>query len=125
LPDTDVEAFVATIRKKATKHNVSVGVPRDLTSAPPSDRTSLFDVLADVSNEMDERPLTVPSLTPGITDLRYFRARGATAYGWVPLVLDAELLGTIHGHDERIPIDGYKRAVAAMVDVVGRCCGTS
>jgi carboxypeptidase PM20D1 len=58
------------------------------------------------------------SLSPGITDLRFFRARGAAAYGWTPLVRPPELLATIHGHDERIPVDGFEDAVTIVSDVV-------
>lgn len=55
---------------------------------------------------------------PGNHRLRFFRARGAAAYGWTPLVLPPELLATIHGHDERIPVDGFEHAVTIMSDVV-------
>ena len=64
--------------------------------------------------------VVVPSLTPGTTDVRAFRKRGATGYGWVPLVLTPELLATIHGHNERVEVKGFERAVELMTEAVKR-----
>lgn len=69
---------------------------------------------------MPGAPVPVASLTPGVTDLRYFRRRGATAYGWVPLVLSADQLATFHGADERVPLDGFESARTAMTALVLR-----
>ncbi|MEA2498916.1 MAG: hypothetical protein QOH26_1321 [Actinomycetota bacterium] len=117
LPDTDVDDFVRKLSKVCSKYDVVVKeVARH--GGPVSDRSPLFDAIGRVSSRMHETPVVVPSLTSGMTDLRYLRSRGATAYGWVPLVLDAELLGTIHGHDERIEVRAFEHAVRAMTDLV-------
>lgn len=117
LPDTDAGKLVAKISKDCRKLGVSVKeVSRH--GGPVSRRTPLFEAISRVSASMEERPIVVPSLTAGMTDLRYLRARGATAYGWVPLVIDREALGTIHGHDERIEVRAFERAVASMTAVV-------
>jgi acetylornithine deacetylase/succinyl-diaminopimelate desuccinylase-like protein len=117
LPDTDVDGLLRELGRIGRHHDVEVEeIGR--TGGPASARSPLYDVLADVSSRLPGSPLPVPSLTPGVTDLRFFRARGATAYGWVPLVLSPELLATFHGVDERIPVDGFTAAVAAMTEVV-------
>ena len=122
LPDTDVDEFLAWLSK--------VGGPRDVnvtssmrTGGQVSDKGALFDALAEASGALAGDPVVTPSLSPGITDVRFFRARGARGYGWVPLVLDAELLGTIHGHDERVPIAAFEAAVEAMSGVVRNVAG--
>lgn len=117
LPDTDIDALVTQLDKTCSKYGVGA---RELSrhSGPVSQGGSLFEAIQRASSAMQEHPVPVPSLTPGMTDLRYFRARGATAYGWVPLVLDSQLLSTLHGHDERIPVDGFHRAVDVFSDVV-------
>lgn len=122
LPDTDIDAFVSSLRTEAPEGVVIQTINKH--TSPVSDRSPLYKILDDVSaglrSSADDRPIVVPSLTPGMTDLRLFRAQGATAYGWVPLILTPELLATIHGHDERIPVDGFNRAVDAMTQVVAR-----
>lgn len=122
LPDTDVDALVRRLNKACSRYGVTV-TEKARHGGPVSPRTDLFGIIASVSETMHERPIVVPSLTSGMTDLRYLRSRGAVAYGWVPLVLDAGLLGTIHGHDERIEVAALERAVDAMTEVVRRAAG--
>jgi acetylornithine deacetylase/succinyl-diaminopimelate desuccinylase-like protein len=87
---------------------------------PVSDKGPLYPILEEVSRTLEPQLVTAPSLSPGITDARFFRARGATAYGWCPLVLTPDLLATVHGHDERIEVEAFERAVKATTDLVGR-----
>jgi acetylornithine deacetylase/succinyl-diaminopimelate desuccinylase-like protein len=118
LPDTDVDDFLSTLRRKVDRLGVTVEV-KSRHGGPVSDRGRLHDLLIDASRPLG---LPVPSLTAGITDVRYFRAKGAAGYGWVPLVLSPELLATIHGHDERISIEDFQRAVEIMTRIVTRHC---
>ncbi|MDQ3957232.1 MAG: M20/M25/M40 family metallo-hydrolase [Actinomycetota bacterium] len=122
LPDTDVERFVSSIEGRARRHGGRVGRVEQKGRGPVSDRGPLFEVLADVSRELVQGAVPAVTLSPGITDVRFFRARGATGYGWCPLVLTPELLGTIHGHDERVGLEDFARAVAATSEVVRRAC---
>jgi acetylornithine deacetylase/succinyl-diaminopimelate desuccinylase-like protein len=119
LPDTDPEQVLAELAAIGVAHGVEVDAVHRWSS-PVSEPGHVFDVVREVSAAFAGSPVTVPSLTPGTTDLRYLRAAGARAYGWVPLVLTPGLLATFHGHDERIPIAGLSRAVEAMTEVVHR-----
>ena len=117
LPDTDIPGLLRSLSKTAAKHGVTVEeVSRH--ASPVSKAGPLYEILTRVSQGLPERPVPIPSLTPGMTDLRFLRQRGAAAYGWVPLVLSNELLATIHGHDERIEVAAFERAVEVMTDVV-------
>ena len=119
LPDTNVDDFLRALRRKTEKHNTSI----ELTTShegPVSSKTPLFDVMERASESLPSNPVVVPSLTPGFTDLRFFRGKGASGYGWVPMVITPELLSTIHGHDERVPIVEFESGVEAMTRVVSR-----
>jgi acetylornithine deacetylase/succinyl-diaminopimelate desuccinylase-like protein len=124
LPDTDPETFVRDLRSQISKRNVEIEMPKTYTSGPVSDPGPLYTVLRDASIATDGDAVVVPSITPAITDIRFFRTRGATGYGWVPLVLERDLLSTIHGHDERIPVAAFESAVTAMAEVVRRAATT-
>ncbi|MFN2555437.1 MAG: M20/M25/M40 family metallo-hydrolase [Nitriliruptorales bacterium] len=121
LPDSDPDELLAWLRRAARPHAVEIEELRRWRSTA-SPHTALFDLLADVSAHLPGAPVPVPSLTPAVTDLRFFRARGAVAYGWVPFILTPELVTTIHGHDERVPLIELHRARDAMSDVVRRAC---
>ncbi len=117
LPDTDANRFVDQMQRRLAKHSVSVEqVSRN--GGPVSEKGPLYQALAAASSTLDPVPVVIPTLTPGITDIRYFRALGATGYGWAPLILTPEDLATVHGHNERVRISDFERAVEIMSQVV-------
>jgi acetylornithine deacetylase/succinyl-diaminopimelate desuccinylase-like protein len=120
LPDTDIEEFVSSVDKKARRRGGFVANVEQKGHGPVSSKGPLFEILERVSGELVRDAVAAVSLSPAITDLRFFRARGATGYGWCPLVLTPELLATIHGHDERVGLEEFERAVTVMSDVVFR-----
>lgn len=119
LPDSDADDVLGSVRRIGRKHGIEVEETAR-AGGPTSSRGALFELLAEVSGQLAGAPLPTASLTPGVTDLRFFRSRGAAAYGWAPLVLDPELLATFHGTDERIPVEGFLAACEAMEEVVVR-----
>ena len=118
LPDTDIDRFIADMDKKARANGARVDNVVHKGHGPVSGKGPLFTILDRASRDLVPGALPTVSLSPGITDARFFRARGATAYGWCPLVLTPELLATIHGHDERISIDDFRKAVSVTSEVV-------
>ncbi|HEU4542794.1 MAG TPA: M20/M25/M40 family metallo-hydrolase [Jiangellaceae bacterium] len=120
LPDTDIKAFVSSLDTKARRRGGRIVNVVQKGHGPVSGRGPLLDVLNQAATQIAPDALSMVSLSPGITDLRFFRARGATGYGWTPIVLTPQLLATIHGHDERIPVAAFEKAVTVMSDAVRR-----
>jgi acetylornithine deacetylase/succinyl-diaminopimelate desuccinylase-like protein len=120
LPDTDTDQFVASVDKKARRRGGRVANVEQKGVGPVSGKGRLFEMIERASAELVPAAVAAVSLSPAITDVRFFRARGATGYGWCPLFLTPELLATIHGHDERVAIEDFERAVMVMADVVLR-----
>lgn len=118
LPDTDIDSLLKDLSHRCERYGVTVSEMARHSSGV-SRRGAFFAEVERASAAMVEAPIVVPSLTAGMTDLRFFRQRGASAYGWVPLVLAPDLLATIHGHDERIPVEAFERGVQVMTEVVG------
>jgi acetylornithine deacetylase/succinyl-diaminopimelate desuccinylase-like protein len=119
LPDTEPDEVLRELASTGRRTGVEVEEVQRFRS-PTSPGGVLLDTLAEVSAALPGHPTPVRSLTPGVTDLRFWRARGATAYGWVPVVLDPEQVATFHGRDERIPLDGFRHGCDAMVELVRR-----
>ena len=64
----------------------------------------------------------VPILMPGATDARFFRVRGASAYGvglFDDRVTFSEFLSLFHGHDERVSVRSVERTTDLLARVVG------
>jgi acetylornithine deacetylase/succinyl-diaminopimelate desuccinylase-like protein len=120
LPDTAVDEYISSVDTKARRLGGRVDNVDNKGFGPVSGKGPLFEILTQASEELAPGAVATAALSPGITDLRFFRARGATGYGWIPLVLTPELLATIHGHDERVGIDDFEQAITVMFEVVLR-----
>ena len=118
LPDTDVNEVIGSLDQKARRKGGRVENVVDHGHGPVTTRGPLFDIIERASRRLAPDALPTVSLSPAVTDVRFFRARGARGYGWCPVVLSPDLLSTIHGHDERIPLDAFERAVSVMSEVV-------
>lgn len=117
LPETDADAWLAELRD-ILGPRLQVEVLLASPPAPPSPLDSrLFRALVEVLG--DEGPV-VPSFISGFTDSRYFRARGIPTYGFSPFLLEPQHLLTIHGPDERIPVEVLRDGIERTVEVVRR-----
>ncbi len=86
----------------------------------PTD-TPLWDALVRSATKSYPDASLVPSLITGGTDSRYFRTKGAVAYGaglLSPAVDAGEFARRFHGHDERIDVESLRMTVGLWLDVV-------
>ncbi len=83
-----------------------------IRSGPPSTApigTPLYNKLAEVLERRDPGSKAIPYLTVGFTDSKWLEPLGVKAYGFSPVKLPADLpfAAMFHGHNERIPTDGF------------------
>lgn len=98
-----------------------VNVADDPSSASPID-TPLWDSLARTTSRFYEGSRTVPYLTVGATDSRFFRRLGITAYGYglFSEAMSFEDYGTMfHGDNERVDVESL-RLSTDLWDAVAR-----
>lgn len=94
----------------------------DADPGSPTD-TPLWDALADGIRMAYPDARVVPSLVTGATDSRFFRQKGATAYGagllssGIPL---EEFLNRFHGHNERIDVESLALTTQLWRNVLDR-----
>ena len=97
-------------------------IQEHLSTASPTDNR-LWETLAASMMAAYPDAKVVPSLVTGGTDARFFRDRGAIAYGaglLSPSVDTTEFFRRFHGHDERIDIQSLRLTVDLWLDVVDR-----
>jgi len=82
----------------------------------------LFAVIERVVREHVEDGVVVPGMTVGFTDSRVFRNRGVIAYGFSGGLHAPELAKTVHGHNERIPLDSLRLMCQMLFEVTRRMC---
>jgi len=89
---------------------------------PPAPDMGMFDTLAEILRDADSQAIPVPMLLPGATDGRFLARLGIQSYGFLPMRLpqDFTFAETIHGSNERIPVDALTFGAEAMYQLLRR-----
>ena len=92
---------------------------------PPEPDMGLFDTLSSILKDADPGGIPVPLLLSGTTDGRLFAQLGIQTYGFLPMKLpaDFDFTRTIHGADERIPVEAVEFGTRAMTELLQRFGG--
>lgn len=120
LPDTDPEAFLATLKRIVNDTSVHWSPLIEL-KAPlesPLD-TDLFRAIERAARErVPGARVTTPMLT-GATDRPFYRALGIVTYGIDPFRVEAsESARGVHGNDERVSVENVGFGVRYMYDIL-------
>jgi len=121
VPETDPEEFFGRLSARMARFDVRCEVlfsdgPAGVSEGP------LLPLLDAVCTEAFPEAAFAPVLCPAFTDSRYFRQRGADAYGLVPVMLSNAEVATFHGIDERIPLDGLRKGCEVVYEITRRAC---
>lgn len=125
LPGVAPETLLAELKALI---EVEEGVTLEVLQSEPATESPwddpLFDALVRRLTEGRDDAVVGPAISPGFTDSNIARPKGTKAYGMVPFEIDAELLGTMHGKNERLPVAQLKRGLEvlfrAVVDAAGQ-----
>lgn len=92
----------------------------NVAPALEADPTSpLFEVIKNVLREHAPTATVVPSLLTGGTDAKSVSQLGVKVYGFSPLLYTGEQgWGGIHGHNERISVEGLQWGTRVLYEVV-------
>ncbi len=118
----DVDAHLAAALGDLLDHVEVEVIQEHLSTASPTDNR-LWETLASAMSAAYPEAKVIPSLVTGGTDARFYRDRGAIAYGaglLSPSVDTTEFFRRFHGHDERIDIESLRLTVGLWLDVVDR-----
>ncbi|HSG90408.1 MAG TPA: M20/M25/M40 family metallo-hydrolase [Pseudomonadales bacterium] len=118
LPDTDPDAFLASLRALIDDDGIQITRLMGFTAASSPTDTELYEVMRRTLLEADEAARVVPVMATGFTDSHFFRDLGITAYGFSPLLLPASEFGGVHGHNERVDVAAFRLAVQRYHRVV-------
>ncbi len=102
LPDEKPADFRKKLESIIDDDQIEIEVLLDLPRSSSSTDTDLYRAIAAVAAE--EKASVVPNVLRGFTDAHYFRAKGITVYGFIPIVVTDEDTRRMHGVDERIPV---------------------
>jgi acetylornithine deacetylase/succinyl-diaminopimelate desuccinylase-like protein len=119
LPGQDPQAFLAELRQVIADPGVEIVAPPSFR--PPNESPAdgaLFQTVQSVLAEHYPGVPVSPKMLTGATESVLFRAAGAKAYGFTPLVLSQAELDSQHGDNERINEEALRAAVPVFYEVV-------
>ncbi|HEX6509843.1 MAG TPA: M20/M25/M40 family metallo-hydrolase [Chloroflexota bacterium] len=96
------------------------------TGRPQEDppRGPLYDTIVSVMQRYAPEAVVMPMMMSGATDARHVSRLGTKCLGFDPIRINEDFPAEqlVHGHDERIPIDGYVWGLRAFYDIVTEFC---
>ena len=125
LPGTgrnDIDVFLNKAMGSAADH-VELEPVMDFEANFSPRQSGLWQVIADSVEAIEGHRRLVPAMMTVVTDARFWRARGTTAYG-VGLFDDrmafSEMLALFHGNDERVSVVSVEKTAALYAEILGR-----
>jgi len=124
LPGQTAEGFLEEVRQvigdACEIDHVDISLPLEDPAAGP-----LYNRIVAVMRRHTPEAPVLPFLLSGATDAKHVSRLGARCLGFSPVRVSADFPAEqlVHGHDERIPVDGYLWGLQVLHDIVGEFCG--
>ena len=118
LPDRPSEEFVANLREMIKDTGVEVEVLMAFTAAVSSTDSLLYLAIEEVTAERHPGSRVMPSVSTGFTDSHVTRDLGIVSYGFDPTVVPEAEFARIHGNDERVNVEAFKRGVSDHLAII-------
>jgi len=120
LPDQDPDEFITLLETIINDPKVEIQKLMSFSPAVSSTDTELFKGITAVMKERHPDAIVTPSVTTGFTDSHFFRDLGISCYGFNPAIIPDDLQGTVHGNNERVPVESVKQGVSDLLEIVQR-----
>jgi acetylornithine deacetylase/succinyl-diaminopimelate desuccinylase-like protein len=118
LPGADHSSFIKELEEIIADEGIQIDVIMQIEASCSPAETEIYSVLEGILAENYPEVLVLPTISTGFTDSRCFRRLGTHCYGLLPLLIDLEIIGTIHGHDERLPIHDLEKGIKVIFDMI-------
>lgn len=120
LPDQDSGEFLRELRDRIDDEQVVIEEIMLFVPSSTDVNTDLYRHLEATTQRHFSGAPVVPTVAIGFTDSHFFREMGIDSYGYSPIVIPEDAMGTAHGNNERTDIRAFNKAVTVMIDVVTR-----
>ncbi len=124
LPGQTPEGFLKEVRELiGPGYDISIKRAFEATVSDPDD--PIFPLMQNVIEKHDPGAKVIPYMVPGFTDANSYSKLGIKCYGFSPVKLgpDDVFRSLIHGVDERIPVEGFRFGVRALMELMEQLVG--
>jgi carboxypeptidase PM20D1 len=113
-----VNKIVDKVKRGFDTPGLSINVSPEPISIEPTAVSSLksggYEAIVKTVGQVleDEKKIVIaPYVNNGSSDSRMYKILTPDVYGFYPIALTDELIDTMHGNNERVPVDGYILAI--------------
>ena len=126
LPGHSIDELITQMGKAVNDPQIHFQLAPDPgENAPPSDITSaLYKTIERIVPQEFPGAVTVPFLSTGATDSASLRLHKVQAYGLDPFPLTEIDEARMHGDDERMPLESFRKGVMFLYHVVSDFAST-
>jgi acetylornithine deacetylase/succinyl-diaminopimelate desuccinylase-like protein len=125
LPGQTTPDLLRELSDVVDDDEVSFEVLEEMPAVEAPTDTELYRRLEDAVRAMDPGGRPFPQFGPGFTDAGPFGKLGVRTYGFAPIVHpqgEPSIPELVHAVDERIDVEGFRKGVSALWDVVVGFC---
>lgn len=119
LPGVNADEFESGIKARINDRRVTVErITNPVDAGTSSAETPMFAAIRQALLKAHPDAVVTPMLVPYGTDSVQLRKRGVPAYGFMPMVVDAATVATMHSDQERVPVAEFLRGIRIYFDVL-------
>lgn len=123
LPETEAQEFMGFVRDALAGEGLQIDSYQDMEKSPPSPwEGEPYRAVEESILECYPDAVASPFMLSGLSDSRFFRARGVPCYGIIPARISLSDLPRVHGADERISVQDVRDGVFFLRDLALRFC---
>jgi acetylornithine deacetylase/succinyl-diaminopimelate desuccinylase-like protein len=124
LPGTSKEAWLKDIARRLGDPGIRIEVTYESPDPIVTTQDSaLYRALEQAVKTRHPDAIVTPMIVPYGTDANSFRHLGVKSYGFTPAILPADVVASMHGDAEHIPLDALGPAIRILFDALKAVAG--
>ena len=123
LPGQTTEGFLGEVRS-VLGGDYDIEVIHQMPAVAGSPTDPILARMEEALRLHDSQAIVVPYMAPGFTDANHYSRLGIRCFGFSPVRLpeNFHFVDLMHGHDERIPVEGFQFGLRVLFDLVSALC---
>ncbi|MFK7809664.1 MAG: M20 family peptidase [Saprospiraceae bacterium] len=126
IPGETVESIQQRLKEVIADDRIKISTSEAAFSSNPSKVSSVesfgFNAIQKTAQELFPEGVIAPALVIAATDSRHYEAVAKDIYRFMPLQTNLEDLNRIHGIDERIGVEDYKKLIQFYYQLLKNSC---
>ena len=119
LPGTSKAEWLAEIARRLGDPGIKVDVTYESEDPVVTTQDSVFyRALESAVKRRHPGAIVTPMIVPFGTDANGFRPMGVKSYGFIPAILPAAALASMHGDAEFLPLDALSEAIQVLFEAI-------